>query len=490
MAATHRAISLPIILIVYSLFVAGCRTQPKLVGGQSIKASTAERKPILLYERVGDTRIETLYQQSAALGQPLFPDGPNPLSGRIVVKIDPKEVLYRYNLPDIGKVDFRSRIPEMERMPQDFEIKDATEIGSALGGRKLIRIELSKPMDLKKAQRLLSGSPIILREDLIQQYVERHQTLVIETPRDLLADIAVRSFIRRCPQLRHESELNVVFDRLRVRSIRRVFPMVESRVDSRTVTVTPMLKLVKASIKRYPVRAGRAPREVEIPENMENWFLLHIDAPDLRDALDVLRATPGIRQATLDYPIVTHQAPSDEPDFASQWALQSSTSWGIDAQPAWNVTPTSERVVVAVVDRGIKEDLAEFTGRLWTNPGEIPGNGTDDDDNNYIDDVTGITVADQAPGAPPMQVGTHGIMVAALIAANSVNGVRIAGVAGEANVKLMNVSLGPAPGCSGAGEGVLYAALNGADIVNMSWGSWPSAPLWEAIQTGNVSSPS
>ncbi len=45
-------------------------------------------------------------------------------------------------------------------------------------------------------------------------------------------------------------------------------------------------------------------------------------------------------------------------------------------------------VVIAISDVGV--DDAQFPGRLWTNPKEIPANGKDDDRNGYVDDVHGI----------------------------------------------------------------------------------------------------
>src|SRR5882672_446933 len=46
-------------------------------------------------------------------------------------------------------------------------------------------------------------------------------------------------------------------------------------------------------------------------------------------------------------------------------------------------------IIVAVVDSGIDIDHEDLKGIIWTNPGEIPGNGVDDDKNGYIDDVHG-----------------------------------------------------------------------------------------------------
>ena len=71
-------------------------------------------------------------------------------------------------------------------------------------------------------------------------------------------------------------------------------------------------------------------------------------------------------------------------------ALDQPSDIDLDLLEAWaDFTRGSEDVVVAVMDTGIDTDHPEFVGRLWANPGEIPGNGLDDDGNGYVDDIHG-----------------------------------------------------------------------------------------------------
>ncbi len=81
--------------------------------------------------------------------------------------------------------------------------------------------------------------------------------------------------------------------------------------------------------------------------------------------------------------------------YASQWSLQSSLDvdliQGHDKNLAF--TPAAGGpVVIGLVDTGIDYRLPELADAVWTNPGEIPGNCIDDDENGYIDDVHGIRV--------------------------------------------------------------------------------------------------
>jgi len=48
-----------------------------------------------------------------------------------------------------------------------------------------------------------------------------------------------------------------------------------------------------------------------------------------------------------------------------------------------------DTVVVAIIDSGVEIDHPDLAGVVWTNPGEVPGNGRDDDGNGYVDDVHG-----------------------------------------------------------------------------------------------------
>jgi len=50
---------------------------------------------------------------------------------------------------------------------------------------------------------------------------------------------------------------------------------------------------------------------------------------------------------------------------------------------------TVKTVVVAVIDGGVDIDHEDMAGKIWINAGEIPGNGIDDDNNVYVDDVHG-----------------------------------------------------------------------------------------------------
>ena len=122
----------------------------------------------------------------------------------------------------------------------------------------------------------------------------------------------------------------------------------------------------------------------------------------------------------------------------------------------------SPPVVIAITDFGGDWRHEDLLANVWTNANEIPGNGRDDDNNGFIDDVHGVNLrnGDDTDNDPDNPGGNpHGTQVAGAASAVTDNS---AGVAGAAwNARLMHIR--------GFYQGILYAAANGADIINASW---------------------
>ncbi|MBK7141498.1 MAG: S8 family peptidase [bacterium] len=132
-------------------------------------------------------------------------------------------------------------------------------------------------------------------------------------------------------------------------------------------------------------------------------------------------------------------------------------------------------VVVGVIDTGTDPLHPELAGRLWQNPGEIAGNGADDDHNGFVDDTIGWDMSgdtsrfiDIVGDNDITDIHGHGTHIAGIVASNA-DGVGIVGVAPWS--KVMTVKIRPNAFLSIGTAGLLYAINNGANVVNISWGT-------------------
>jgi peptide/nickel transport system substrate-binding protein len=104
-----------------------------------------------------------------------------------------------------------------------------------------------------------------------------------------------------------------------------------------------------------------------------------------------------------------------DPLYSVQWGLAK-----MDIEPAWEVTLGSPSVIIAVIDSGIDLTHPDLMDHLWVNPGEIPGNGIDDDGNGYVDDINGWNFV--ANSNDLWDDNGHGTLVAGIAAAKTNNG--------------------------------------------------------------------
>ena len=197
---------------------------------------------------------------------------------------------------------------------------------------------------------------------------------------------------------------------------------------------------------------------------------------DIAHAAAKYAADPAIAWAEPDYLAYAAETTPNDPLLPGQWGLDK-----IEASTAWDVVTGTETVVIAVVDSGIDTTHPDLVANLWNNPGEIPDNGVDDDNNGYIDDVQGWNFVS---GSNDIFDGNgHGTQVAGVLAAVTDNGQGIAGVCW--NCRVMPVKVMAVSGVSNYSDialGVEYAADKGAHVINLSLGGYAySNALQEAI---------
>jgi thermitase len=174
---------------------------------------------------------------------------------------------------------------------------------------------------------------------------------------------------------------------------------------------------------------------------------------------------------------LSYKSNFNDPLVGKVWSFKDSSRNGVSVNKAYESgfpIPT-KKIIVAIVDTGIDYNHEDLRGVMWTNAGEIPGNGLDDDNNGYIDDIHGINTvqrdSENNATGEMMDTHSHGSHVAGTIGAQQNNGIGISGIA--SHVELMGIRTVPNSGDEldvDVVESFLYAAKNGARIINCSFG--------------------
>ncbi len=239
-------------------------------------------------------------------------------------------------------------------------------------------------------------------------------------------------------------EFDTKTSQLNIYSMERVYPFLDN------IEPTPKIRENLLSLRRtYYVRyhSNTAPEQV---------------ADDLKITRGVIYAEPLIVHH-LHTP-VPKISPND-PEFRNQPELKL-----LGLPEAWDVVKGNEgspKVIIAIVDTGAEWTHVDLLDNVWTNPNEIPDNG--------VDDVHGVNFANKNENDnDPFHLGNdHGTLVAGAAGAVTNNGIGVAGASWNAELMHINAYCrawwGRAGICWGY-EGILYAAANGADIINASWG--------------------
>jgi len=166
--------------------------------------------------------------------------------------------------------------------------------------------------------------------------------------------------------------------------------------------------------------------------------------------------------------------------FYRQWALNNDATFNmsgmihpkadadIDMPEAWEIEQGDSTVIIAILDSGCKMNHPELAGHFWKNPGEIPGNGIDDDNDGFIDDLNGWNFVNNDNNLNDDE--GHGTGLAGVIGAIANNSIGFAGV--NFNAKIMIIKVTDSKRVSTTAnvvKGIQYAVNRGARIINMSY---------------------
>ena len=209
---------------------------------------------------------------------------------------------------------------------------------------------------------------------------------------------------------------------------------------------------------------------------LSRFYLLKTEQ-DIRTICSQLKNDPDVESAQPNY-IYKRCAEPNDPEFPDQYAHQL-----IQMTDAWDISTGSHDVVVAVLDTGVDTNHPDLKDNIWVNIDEIPNNEIDDDNNGYVDDVSGWNFENNNNDVIPENswdsILGHGTNVAGVIAADGNNGEGVTGINWQCSIMALRISLDLTS--AEVAEGLDYAAANGAHVLNMSFGGDTFGPEGDII---------
>ena len=211
------------------------------------------------------------------------------------------------------------------------------------------------------------------------------------------------------------------------------------------------------------------------------WYLLTLaEDADTVETVEYLRQLDCFDAVDYDYIMGVTDKPEDNANYGNQVNLGLSNipyGWTVNGKHPGG----SPDVVIAVIDTGVDYNHLDLRNNIWVNTAEIPDNGRDDDGNGYVDDVYGWDCVGN--DNDPMDDNGHGTHVAGIIAAENN---KIGGIGVAYGCKVMVLKAGNSSGYfnnSDIAEAIQYAYMNGASVINMSFGGYMiSIAVEDALQ--------
>ncbi|HSJ03975.1 MAG TPA: S8 family serine peptidase, partial [Verrucomicrobium sp.] len=258
---------------------------------------------------------------------------------------------------------------------------------------------------------------------------------------------------------------------------------VETVVRQNVMVADHLMVQLNPRVSDEDFRAWLAERQLLVRRQIPNSLLYLVEVPEPSvAAYDTAlvafadKTSPAV-SAEPDYIVQNHAEamPPNDPSFGTLWNLRNTGQSGgvagadVNALTAWSVSVGSANVVVGVIDTGMDMDHPDLAANLWTNAGEIPNDGIDNDSNGYIDDVHGWNFVKNT-NTPEDDYG-HGTHTAGTVGAVGNNGNGISGVCQQ--VKIMPLKFLDHTGSgsdSDAIEAIYYATAKGVLLTSNSWG--------------------
>jgi hypothetical protein len=290
------------------------------------------------------------------------------------------------------------------------------------------------------------------------------------------------------------------------RLIVKLKPEVDRQVALREVqgvVTTGLPELDRLNIRFKVQKQERLFREFDETvmklDRFSSIYILEVEpGTDLKNMKNAYESRSEVEYAELDYRLELLEEPNDSL-FPHQWYLNNTgqgylginripgnyndtqvIKYGtadadIDALEAFERGDETTIPLVGIIDTGIDLDHDDLVDHVWTNPGEIPDNGIDDDHNGFADDFygwdfSGDSLSTEIVGDnDPTDYFGHGTHCAGITAAVRNNTIGVSGI--NTPCRIMAIKFFPNAFFSLGARSIIYAADMGCDVINMSWGS-------------------
>jgi subtilisin family serine protease len=260
-------------------------------------------------------------------------------------------------------------------------------------------------------------------------------------------------------------------------------PFINGRV---IVAMTSDFKETSLTADQFANVAIKSVRELGVAKNPKSGmkinhtrrvFLVYLTddtQSGVLNAIDAIRQDPSVAYVEPDYELKALAIPNDA-SFSQLYGMYNSGQSGgsvdsdIDATDVWDKRTVADNIIIGIIDTGIDYVHPDLAANMWTNPGEIPGNNIDDDNNGFVDDVYGWDFANDDNN--PTDGHFHGTHCAGTVAAVGNNGIGVAGVCWSAKLMALKfLTDGGSGSTSDAIDAVNYATAMGVHITSNSWG--------------------
>lgn len=229
--------------------------------------------------------------------------------------------------------------------------------------------------------------------------------------------------------------------------------------------ITSIIEQIPYPVEKYIYRPANFKNQD--PEKI--YALRFSESEDIKAIAASVKRISGVKWTSLDYPTEQPKSPIKAQNFINNVETKIQSNYIPDTEH-WYIRyiPIQQATLVAVIDTGIKSDHKDLKDAIYTNSGEIPGNGIDDDNNGLIDDYQGWNFTGYSStggNSDTSPFTSHATLLAGLIGCKKDDKLGIAGV--DPDCKIMNIKV--EGGVEDAAYAIRYAVDMGAKIINCSW---------------------